>query len=173
MWCGRCPALILLLLTAPLFAISCPSVGQRKDNGKSNDQVASTDANAPPGTGSDWRTGLLMMSNGFTKDGFAFSRNTYRGADGENVHFEIFHYRSTERAKKEFDSRIKNAPRVIEHRKKLDENGDVKAEMAVIPVTIDGKKPSAMIVIVSGDTFRDVRSDSLKDVLAVAKTLKP
>jgi hypothetical protein len=164
---------MLLLLAAPMVASPGSLVGQQKESGKPSDQIPSKEVAAPPGTGSDRRTGLLRMANGITNDGFVFSRNTYRGADGENVYFEVFRYRSTERAKKAFDAQMKNAPRVIEHRMELDENGDFKAEMAVIPVTIDGKKPSAMIVIVSGATSRDVRSDSMEDVLAVARTLKP
>jgi hypothetical protein len=164
---------MLILLMAPLVAIPCPSVSQQKESTKSSDQVASTDLNAPTGMGSDWRTGLLEMANGITRDGFSFSLNTYRGTGGLKVYFEVFHYGSTDRAKKEFDERMKNEPRVIEHRKKLSENGDVEAELAVVSVMVDGKKPTAMIMIVSGDSFRDVRSDSLEDVLAIARTLKP
>ena len=83
-----------------------------------HDQQSASETN-PPGTDPDWRKGLLRMANGVTKDGFAFSQNTYRGTDGENLYFEIFHYRSAERAKNEFDTRVKDAPHVIERRKKL------------------------------------------------------
>ena len=55
----------------------------------------------------------------------------------------------------------------------FDDNGQVTAELAALSVDIDGKKPTAMIVIVSGDTFRDVRSDSFDDILRIARTLKP
>jgi hypothetical protein len=40
-------------------------------------------------------------------------------------------------------------------------------------VVADGRKKSAMIVTVSGDLFRDVRSDSPDDILSIAKTIKP
>jgi predicted dehydrogenase len=149
-----------------------PTQAQQTQEGSTHDQQSASETN-PPGTDPDWRKGLLRMANGVTKDGFAFSQNTYRGTDGENLYFEIFHYRSAERAKNEFDTRVKDAPHVIERRKKLDDNGQVSAELAVLSVDIDGKKPTAMIVIVSEDTFRDVRSDSLDDILRIAKKLKP
>ncbi len=55
-----------------------PAQAQQTQEGSSHDQRSENETE-PPGTDPDWRKGLLRMANGVTKDGFAFSQNTYRG----------------------------------------------------------------------------------------------
>ena len=163
------PAIVWLAL---MILLPRRSAGQEAPADSTAGKQANGESCKPVGTSGNWRTGLLSMANGVTSDKFAFSQNTYRGCHGENVYFETFHYLSEERARREFDDRIRDAREIMERRKKLDENGQVRAEMAVLSVARDGKKPCATIVIVSGDLFRVVRSESLDDVLSIAKTLK-
>jgi hypothetical protein len=164
------PAVVWLALA---ILLPRPSAGQEASADSTAGKQANGESCKPVGTSGNWRTGLLWMANGVTSDRFAFSENTYRGCHGENVYFETFHYLSAERARREFDDTINDAREIVERRKELDDNGKVKAEMAVLSVARDGKKPSATIVIVSGDLFRVVRSESLDDILSIAKTLKP
>jgi hypothetical protein len=165
------PAVLWLAALVTLFPRE--SVGQQASAGSSASKQANGESCEPFWTSGNWRRGLVWMANGVTSDQFAFSRNTYRGCHGEDIYFETFHYLSTERARREFDDRIKGAREIIERRKKIDENGQVKVEMAVLSVAEDGKQPSGMIVSVSGDLFRVVQSESLDDILSIAKTIKP
>jgi hypothetical protein len=119
-------------LAALVVLLPRQSAGQQAPADSSANKLGSAELCKPVGTSGDWRTGLLRMANGVTSDKFVFSQNTYRGCHDDNVYFETFHYLSAERAKREFDARIKSAPEIIEQRKKIDENGQVKAEMAVI-----------------------------------------
>jgi hypothetical protein len=160
-------------LAALVILLPRQAAGQQAPADSAASKQTNGESCAPVGVSSDWRTGLLRMANGVTSDKFVISRNTYRGCHGEDVYFETFHYLSAERARREFDDRIEGAREIVERRKKIDENGEVKAEMAVLLVAGDGKKPSAMIVIVSADLFRVVRSESLDDIFSIAKTLKP
>lgn len=116
---------------------------------------------------------LIRMANGFTKDGYPSSENLHLGPDGEEVSFRIIHYHSAGRVKEEFEAVLKDSVKVIDHRKAIDMSGNVRSEMAVITRALADQKDLAMIIITSGEDLHIVRSDSLQDVLAVAKDLKP
>ena len=116
---------------------------------------------------------LIRMANGTTKDGFVYSENLYLGPDGEEVYFKIIHYHSTDRVKKEFEAGLNDSVKVIDHRKATDKNGQIKSEMVVITRAKADQKIVALILIASDENLRTVCSHSLKDVLAVAKDLKP
>lgn len=115
---------------------------------------------------------LLRMGNGITKDGFVFSQNVYIGPDGEKVYFQTIHYNSADRVKKEFDSNLDDTVKVIERHETKDKDGQIKSEMAVVTRAGDDQKPVAMILITSGENLRTVRSDSLQDILGVARDLR-
>ena len=114
---------------------------------------------------------LLRMADGRTPDGFLFSQNTYRGPDGEKVYFRTFHYHSTERARAEFESRIKAATKVLDRVETKGDGGEVD-EMAVLVTTGENGKPLSMIVVNAGENFRSVQSNSSEDIKQVADMLR-
>jgi hypothetical protein len=71
---------------------------------------------------------LLMMSNGFTKNGFTFGATTYETVTHIKVYVPIIHTRSREGAKKEYDDQLKGAARIIEQ-------GQVQDKPASKPAT--------------------------------------
>jgi|HubBroStandDraft_1064217.scaffolds.fasta_scaffold05921_3 hypothetical protein len=114
---------------------------------------------------------LLRMANGLTPDGFGFSENTYRGPDGEKVYFRTFHYHSVERARAEFESRIKTATKVLDRAVTKHDGGGVD-ETAVLVTTGENGKSLSMIVANVGENFRSVQSNSSEDIKPVADMLK-
>jgi hypothetical protein len=119
------------------------------------------------------RSKLVRISNGVTRDGFAFTKNTYRGPDGQVVDFEIFHFHSKERVTREFDDAISHALKIIDRAKKTGEDGHTTSQMAVLTSRKEGgDEVVAMVVISAGEDFRTVRSSSLQDVLDAAAEIK-
>jgi len=116
---------------------------------------------------------LLRLGNGITKDGFVFSQNVYLGPDGEKVYFQTIHYNSADRVRKEFEAALDDSAKVIEHRNTTDKDGQIKSELVVMTRAGDDQRPAAMILITSGENLRTVRSESLQDILAVARDLRP
>jgi len=91
---------------------------------------------------------------------------------GEEVSFFIVHYHSSERVKREFDSRIKDAIEVIKQEENTRTSG-VKSEIAVITSKDKDAKTTAIVIINDGsEDLRYITSISLQDILAVEKTLK-
>jgi pyocin large subunit-like protein len=115
---------------------------------------------------------LLRMANGVTSDRVAFSQNTYKGPDGEKVFFTIFHLHSAEKATNEFQDRLKEAKKVVDH-PAAQRDGSRVDEMAVITTLgPNAKKESTMIINLAGEEFRTVQSDSTADVLTIAEEMK-
>jgi hypothetical protein len=95
---------------------------------------------------------FVLRADGCTPDGFLFSQNTYRGPDGEKVYFRTFHYHSAERARAEFDSRVKPATKVFD-RVATKRDGGAVDETAVLVTIGENGKPLSMLVANVGRTF--------------------
>jgi hypothetical protein len=116
---------------------------------------------------SEGKTGftLIRMANGVTKDGGSFSENIYQAHDGQKVYEYIIHTGSTDKVKKDFDARLKDATKVIEQVQPLEEKGQVVGQRAVITGPDKQQKTTSMILITAGNNLRIIQSESLEDAL--------
>lgn len=110
---------------------------------------------------------LIRMANGVTPDGFTFSENTYKGPDGEKVYFRVFHYHPAERARVEFESRIKTASKIVD---RVQAKGG--GQMVILLTPNENKKQLSVILVYAEDDFRSVQSSSFDDIKRVAEMLK-
>ena len=114
---------------------------------------------------------LVRSSIGRTPDGYTYTENTYRGPDEEKVYFRTVHYHSTERAKAEFDNRVKTAIAVSDQAEAKRDDGGTD-EMAVATIPGENQKQLRMIIVKSGEDFRTVRSNSNSDISEIAAFMK-
>lgn len=147
--------LIVLLLTFVNSAVP-QELGQSK---KEQEASAKRDPN-------DCTT---QMGNGWTKSGYPFSVNTYKGSKGEIVLASMTHCGSPELAKKEYQSRIDAATRVIERGQVTDKSGKPGRDRAVLSVTEGDHKTSFRIVSPVGPNVWQIDSSSMQDALAFEK----
>jgi hypothetical protein len=115
---------------------------------------------------------LIRMANGVTKDGGSFSENIYQVLDGQKVYEYIIHTGSTDKVKKDFDAKLKDATKVIEQPQPLEEKGQVVGLRAVITSPDKQQKPTSMIVTTAGNNLRIIQSDSLQDALEFERQTK-
>lgn len=119
---------------------------------------------------------LLSIAHGHTPDGVSYSQLAWRGPDGEKVQAWIFHYDSTELAKKQFDARVKSAKNVLDRATTLNYGGQA-GEMALLEqeaVNYGDDEQTDRIRLVSavGRYFRIVQSKSSQDVQIMSDKLK-
>jgi len=148
--------LIVLLLTFVNSTVP-QELGQSK---KEQEASAKRDPN-------DWT--LTRMGNGWTKSGYPFSVNTYKGSKGEIVLASMTHCGSPELAKKEYQSRIDAATKVIERGQVTDKSGKPGRDRAVLSVTEGDHKTSFRIVSPVGPNVWQIDSSSMQDALAFEK----
>lgn len=161
------------LITYLVFMTSAALYGQANRQPQPSDILRGPGRNA--GTEADKefasKFSLVRMANGLTPDGFGFSENTYRGPDGEKLYFRTVHYHSAERARAEFESRIKAATKVLDRAEAKGDGGGV-AEMAVLVTTGGSGKQVSAIVLNVGENLRSVQSNLGEDIKQVAEMLK-
>lgn len=148
--------LIVLLLT---FVNS--TVPQELDQSK-KEQGANSNREV-----NDWT--LIRMGNGQTKSGYPFSVNTYKGGEGRVVVASMTHCGSPELAKKEYQSRVDTATKVIERGQVTDNSGKPGRDRAVLSVTEGDHKTSFRIVSPVGPNVWQIDSSSMQDALAFEK----
>ena len=120
---------------------------------------------------------LVMMSNGRTKNGFAFSGMTYETANQVKVYVYLVHLGSREGAKKEYDERLSGALKIIEQGKIQDKPASKPAtteDRAVIVLPSTGKdcKETFTVLATAGTVLRIYQSGSLEAVVALEKLAK-
>jgi hypothetical protein len=113
---------------------------------------------------------LLRMSNGMTKNGFAYGGLTYETAAHIIVSVRIVHLGSRDGAKKEYDDQLKDAVRIIEQGQIQDKPAtkppatEDRAVM-VVPGTDKGCKEMFTILATAGTVLRIQQSCSLEAVV--------
>jgi hypothetical protein len=117
---------------------------------------------------------LLTMSNGITKNGFAFGGLTYETANQIKVYVYMVHLGSREGAKKEYDDRLKEAVKIIEEGKVQDKPASKPATtedraVVVLPSTAKDCKEMFTVLATAGTVLRIQQSCSLEAVVAWEK----
>jgi hypothetical protein len=120
---------------------------------------------------------LLIMSNGITKNGFAFSGLTYETANQMKVYVYMVHLGSREGAKKEYDDRLNGALKLIEQGKIQDKPASKPATtedraVIVLPSTAKDCKEMFTVLATAGTVLRIQQSCSLEAVVAWEKLAK-
>lgn len=120
---------------------------------------------------------LLRMSNGITKDGFVYSGLTLETTTHIMVYVSIVHPGSREGVKKEFDSQLKEAVRIIKQGKVQDKPASKPATtedraVVVVPSTAKDCKEMFTILATAGTVLRIHESCSLEAVVALEKEAK-
>jgi hypothetical protein len=120
---------------------------------------------------------LVMLSNGSTKNGFAFSGMTYETANQVKVYVYLVHLGSREGAKKEYDDRLKEAVKIIEEGKVQDKPASKPATtedraVVVLPSTAKDCKEMFTVLATAGTVLRIQQSCSLEAVVAWEKLAK-
>jgi hypothetical protein len=161
---------ICLSATAAYGSQSPTPTGQQADTKRPATQQSSPETTPQV----EMKFKLVMMSNGSTKNGFAFSGMTYETANQVKVYVYLVHLGSREGAKKEYDDRLKEAVRIIEQGKIQDKPASkppTTEDRAVIVLPSTGKDCKEMFTVLAtaGTVLRIQQSCSLEAVVAWEK----
>jgi hypothetical protein len=110
--------------------------------------------------------------DGETEDRSRFSDLVYEASDGARLTRRIIFYPTPERARKKMDSELKLALRVMERSQKIDAEGRVVGERAVIlysPDRLKKEKPRAKVIWTASDQFNSIDGPSVPHVLQFEK----
>lgn len=111
---------------------------------------------------------LVAIGNGVTNDGIPAATNEFVASDGKNVMEYAVRFPSTLRATQELQHWIgAHGSKVLERGPNLDKHGNKVGErILLLSDSSERGKTLAVLVRTYGVLYRDVRSESLQDVLA-------
>jgi hypothetical protein len=110
--------------------------------------------------------------DGETDDNSRFSDLVYEASDGERLTRRIIFYGTPERAGKKMESELKLALQVVERGTKIDAEGRLVGERAVIlyaPDRLNKERLRAKVLWTTGDQFNSIDGPSVRHIVDLEK----
>ena len=159
---------ILCVLVLGMITFASPTASRSQSPTQTGQTVSPTGQQDSPDETSHEKMKfiLLVMGNGWTKQGYAVSSMNYESAAHIKVYLKIVHLDSREDARKEYDDWLKKAVRIVDQGKVQDKPATKPAtseDRAVILVPSTAKDCDEMFTVVanSGTVLRTIQSCSL------------
>jgi hypothetical protein len=167
---------ILCLLVLGMITFASPTASRSQSPGRTPSPTGQQ--NSPDATSHEkMKFTLLVMGNGWTKQGDAFSTMNYESAAHIKVYLKIVHLQSRDDAKKEYDARLKEAAKIIDEGKVQDKPATKPAsteDRAVILVPNAAKDCEEIFTVVAtaGTVLRIIQSCSVEAAVEFERQAK-